>query len=383
MNVWRWCGAFLFLMGVFSFVASPRLVGPVSAQEKKDDKGKDEKKDDTKKDEAKKDEAKKDEKKAETKAETKTEAKKDDAAQGSVLKLTAFDADAKPFFQELKTNTTQTMKVMGQEIVQKQDQTFVVEWIPKAKDKDGNYVVTQKIVGIKMNIDIGGNKISFDSTQKNQKNPMTDFFEQLLKQELEFHISPDLSVKEIKGRDEFVKSLGETNPQMTALLKQILSQDALTKMAEPTWWALPTGPVTKDKTWTKDSKLNLGPIGKYDTSFTFTYLGQDKNLDKVGIKADLTYSAPTEKEASGLPFTIKEAKLASKKPATGEALFDRSKGRFESSKMNMELGGTLTITVGNMNTDISLDQVQESVSKSTDTNPWGGAAAPAEKTEKK
>jgi hypothetical protein len=361
MKLCRWFGACLFLVGVMCFVASPRLLGPVHAQEK------------DKKDDKKKEEAKQEEKKAEPKA---------DAGQGAALRLTAFEPGQKSFFQELKTTTKQTMKVMGQEIVQNQEQIFVIEWIPgKEKDKEGNYVVTQKIAGIKMNIDIGGNKIAYDSTAKNAKNPMTDFFDQLLKQELIFHITPDLKVKDIEGRDAFIKSLGETNPQMTSLLKQILSQDALTKMAEPTWWALPDGAVAKGKTWTKDSKLNLGPIGKYDTTFTFTYDGQEKNLDKIGIKADLTYTAPTEKEASGLPFTIKEAKLASKS-ATGEAFFDRAKGRFDSSKMDMKLAGTLTITVGNMNTDITLDQDQNSASKSSDTNPWAGAAAPAEKDKK-
>jgi hypothetical protein len=372
MNLWRWCGTFLFLMGLACLVASPKGLGPVSAQEKKD-----EKKSEAKKTEEKKSEEKKTEEK-------KTEEKKQEAAGQGGLKFTAFDPDAKPFFQELTTTTTQNMKVMGQEIPQKQEQTFIVEWIPEKKDQSGNYVVKQKIVGIKMNIDIGGNKISYDSTIKNQKNPMTDFFDQLLKQELEFHITPGLEVKEVKGREEFIKSLGETNPQMMSLLKQILSQEALTKMAEPTWFALP--PAGGGKTWNKASDLNLGPIGKYHTVFTFTDEGQEKKdnkeLEKISIKAELSYTAPSDKESSGLPFTIKEAKLSSKS-ASGEAYFDRSKGRFASSKMDMKLGGTLTISVGNMNTEITLDQDQKSTSQTMDSNPWAGAAAAAEKTEKK
>jgi hypothetical protein len=373
MNLWRCFGAFLFLVGVTCLVANPRLLGPVSAQEKKKDEAdkKAEKKEDTKKDTKQEEPKKTETKKEETK-------KQEASGPGGAWKFTAFDPDGKPFFQVLETKTKQQMKVMMQEIPQTQEQTFVVEWTPKKKDAEGNYVVSQKIVGIKMNIDIGGNKISYDSTAKNPKNPMTDFFDQLQKQELEFHITPKLEVKEVKGREEFIKSLGETNPQMMSLLKQILSQDALTKMAEPTWWALPDHAVTKGQTWTKSSDLNLGPIGKYHTVFTFTYDGPEKNLEKVGIKADLTYTAPSEKEGAGLPFTIKEAKLSSKS-ATGEAFFDRAKGRFESSKMDMKLEGTLTITVGNMNTDISLVQDQLSTSRTTDSNPWANAAAPAEK----
>jgi len=48
------------------------------------------------------------------------------------------------------------MKVMGQDIVQNQDQTFWIKWTPGAeKDKDGNWVVEQEIIGVKMAIDIG------------------------------------------------------------------------------------------------------------------------------------------------------------------------------------------------------------------------------------
>jgi len=369
MNLWRWFGAVIFLVGVMGLVLAPGT--GVRAQDKKDQK------------EAKQDK-KDDEKKQETKQEVKApEAKATEAKGGGALKFTAFDPDGKPFYQELKTETIQKMKVMGQEIDQKQDQTFVIEWTPRKKDSEGNYVVAQKIVGIKMNIDIGGNKIAYDSTAKNPKNPMTDFFDQLLKQELEFHITPDLKVKDVKGRDEFVKSLGETNPQMQGLLKQILSKEALEKMAEPTWWALPPGgEATKGKGWEKKSTLDLGPIGKYDTTYNFTYDSKDsKNLDKILIKADLTYTAPGANAAGGLPFTIKDAKLAGK-TATGEAYFDSAKGRFDASKMDMKLNGTLSIVVGNMTTDITLDQDQKSSSKTHDANPWQGAGA-SEKTEKK
>src|SRR5262249_13436719 len=67
----------------------------------------------------------------------------------------AFNKDAKPFYQELKTDTTQVMKVMGQEVKQNQEQTFIISWTPLAP-KDGDWVVQQKIIGVKMKIDIGG-----------------------------------------------------------------------------------------------------------------------------------------------------------------------------------------------------------------------------------
>src|SRR6266516_1543414 len=117
MNLWRWLGVSLFVLGALCLVTTAKL--PVYAAQDKKDEGK---KDEAKKDAGKKDETKKD------------EGKKDE---------------------------------------QKQEQTFMIQWTPLDMDKDNNYVVKQKIVGVKMKIDIGGNNIAYDSTAKNPKNPMT------------------------------------------------------------------------------------------------------------------------------------------------------------------------------------------------------------------
>ncbi len=69
----------------------------------------------------------------------------------------------KPFYQEMTTDTTQKMTVMGQNITQVQKVTFFLSWTPVDKDKDGNWTVKQKIEGLAMEIEIGGNKIPFDS----------------------------------------------------------------------------------------------------------------------------------------------------------------------------------------------------------------------------
>src|SRR5262245_46215096 len=83
------------------------------------------------------------------------------------LEWKAFDKnkDGKydPFYQGLTTKTVQTMTVMNMDIKQEQNQTFYIKWTPEAQ-VDGNWVVEQQIIGVKMDIDIGGNKIPYDST---------------------------------------------------------------------------------------------------------------------------------------------------------------------------------------------------------------------------
>jgi hypothetical protein len=300
---------------------------------------------------------------------TKAEAKKVETPKGAVT-FDAFKPKSKPFYQLQKTKTKQDMKVMGQVVTQTQEQSFLIEWTPQDANATNDFVVAQKIKGVKMEINIGGNKISYDSTSTSkQKNPMTDFFEQLTKQDLKFTIKSDLSeVKSIDGRDQFIKGLSDINPQMQSLLKAILSDKALTKMAEPTWYAFPDKGVFPDvgKTWSRKSDLNLGPIGSYDTNFDFTYNGLKDGKDEIGIKTKLTYTAPTEK--AGLPFIIHKADLKSD-GGTGTAVFDRAKGRFEKTEIKMNLTGNLEIEVGSMKTTVELTQSQEASSTTLDDIP--------------
>lgn len=360
MNLWRMLGISAFLLGIVCFISAVNYVDGQD-KEKKADVGKDKTQPDGKDKKADDGKGKKDEKKAETKQPEKVEPKT--ATGGDTFDFKAFKG--KPFYQMQTTKTSQKIKVMGQEVTQEQSQTFIIQWTPK--EKAGNdYVVMQKIVGVKMSIDIGGNNISYDSTVPNQpKNPMTDFFIQLMKQELTFYITPDLKVTKIDGREAFIKALSDINPQMKTLLDAILSTDALTKMAEPTWWAYPKGgSATKGDKWSEKSKLDLGPIGTYNTLFDFTYAGGGK----VEIKTKLDYVAPTKKE--GLPFIIHEAKLTSDN-GTGEAIFDMKNGRFSSTSLDMKLTGDLKIEVGNMTTTVSLTQTQNAKTETSDDNPWG------------
>ncbi len=332
MTFWRWFGSMVCLA---SFLVLAGTMLPASAQDKDKDKGKE----------------------------------KDKGAGGDKLVWKAFDAKS-VFFQELLTETTQDMKVMNQDIQQKQKQTFVIKWTGEGKNKDGDWVVTQEIVGVHMKIEIGGTTIEYRSDDEKQSaNPMSDFFKALLTLKLKLTIDPaKMTVKNIEGQEEFVKKLGGTNPQMEPLLKNILSKEALQQMAEPTWGAFPTTAVKVNDTWKRESTLNLGPIGTYTTNFEYKLDKSDAKTATIGIKSSLKYGEPKEK--SGLPFTIKKAELESK-DGTGTANFDLAKGRFSSSDMKLKLVGDLKIDVGGMETDVHLEQTQTATVKTTDDPPAG------------
>lgn len=280
-----------------------------------------------------------------------------------------FEKD-KTIYQELTTETTQDMKVMGMDVKQKQKQTFYFSWKP-TEQKDGKWTIKQRIEGVKMEIEIGGNKIAYDSEAPGAgNNPLADFFKELKGSEFTLTVGSDMKVEKVEGRKEFLERLGKSQQQMKPLLESILSEDALKQMADPSFAVVPNGETEKDKTWKYSSKLNLGPIGSYDTTYDYKYVGKDdknKDLDKIAVTTTLKYSAPgSETSGAGLPFKIKSASLEAKN-GTGTVLFDAKAGRIDTSDMNLTLEGKLDIEIGGMATTVELKQTQKTTVKCSDT----------------
>src|SRR5262249_23148271 len=155
------------------------------------------------------------------------------------------------------TSTEQNMKVMGTDVKQNQSQTFWFKWTPTRSEADGTWVIEQTIEGVKMSIDIGGNHVEYDSTKETPAaNPLGDFFKALVGSKFTISLDSNYKVTKIEGRDAFVKKLVQANPQMEQLLNQILSEQALKEMAEPTF-AVVTGKEIKkgdaSGKWSKES----------------------------------------------------------------------------------------------------------------------------------
>jgi len=289
-----------------------------------------------------------------------------------------------PFYQTIKTTTTQKMTVMNNDVSQTQDQEFEFEWTP-TDVKDTSVTLKQKITAVKMTIDIGNQKITYDSTKQTDSNhPLNEFFKALKDSEFSLTLSLETMkvTGDIKGRADFVEKLAKTNQAMKPLLEQILSDDALKQMAEPTFGVVPVAedfqdkkmqPAEKDKTaWKRKTTLKMGPIGDYENNYEYKYLGKgtekdEDKLDVIEVKTSLMYTAPKADTPAGgaLPFKIKSAKLESKN-AKGKVYFNNDTGRVEKSDMSVELDGTLNIEIGGQSTEVKLSQTQTSKTSMSD-----------------
>jgi hypothetical protein len=285
------------------------------------------------------------------------------------LTLAALEG-TEPFYVECERVSTEQMRMQQMKHSQELRQSFYCSWTPLGKE-DGKYTVVQKILGVKTDIDIGGNKISFDSTAKDSpKNPMSEFFKALIDQEFTITIGKDkggkYQVEEVKGVGNLVNKLGNINPQMTQLLKQILTEDTIKQMAEPMLGVIPpNGVIRPGKTWSRTSTQDQGPIGTYKTTNRYASAGRVKDLAKIEVKTDMTYSPPPAAKQGAAPFQILTANVTSK-DSGGTVLFNVAKGRVESADTTVRLEGSLTIRLGGMNVDVEIERTRVTRVRVTD-----------------
>jgi hypothetical protein len=280
------------------------------------------------------------------------------------------------FYQELTTITRQAMTVTGMKHQQEQKLTLYLRWTPTGKE-NGKYVIVRKILGVKMAIDIAGNRISFDSTKPQQpKNPMSEFFNQLPGAEFTLTITKDkngrYTVESVQGMDELARKMGQSNQAMLPLLHKILNENTVRQMTEPMLTVIPPhGIVPAAGSWSGSSTVDAGAIGSYTTENKYSYGGQPRGVARITVKTGIKYTPPAGNLGGVLPFRIVKANINGK-DSGGTIRLDLQKGRIVSSDLTTRLEGDMVINVAKMNTAVELSQTQEFRLRTTDTNPLAG-----------
>jgi RNA polymerase sigma factor (sigma-70 family) len=287
------------------------------------------------------------------------------------------------FYQTVTTDVTQAMKVKPQgdsqnSITQNQSQTFWVRWTPQGK-QGGTYVLKQKIMGLMMDWEVGGDKLGYDSRKKNEPANLFDFIGSAVRDaDFTVYLSSEpnsdnyLAVVKVDGQNALMKKLLTANAEVGPVINMVkknLGDDAFKQLAEPhPPGALCGRPVRKGASWTGRGKHDLGQIGVYVTDYHYTYEGREGSLDRISVKTTLKYSPPDPRPRGDLPFDIIKADFK-RADGSGVVLFDRTRSRIASATLDARLEGALTISIGGMNSTVDVAQTQKTTVKSTDANP--------------
>jgi hypothetical protein len=275
------------------------------------------------------------------------------------------------FYLELSTEMRQEMTILGQKVPQTQSQVFTFSLTPERQLPDGTWVLRQRIIGVRMNIDMSGNRIEYDSTRVDKmKNSLAEFMSSIVGAEFRLRLERTKGIVAVEGREGFLERFATFAPELRQLVQTILTDEALKEMNGQTFTALPERAVYRGDSWERRSRCELGPIGAYEMTHRYTYTGlRGKNESFKVEVTDVRYEAPGP-GASGLPFKIVKADLKGA-GRDGEMVFDRDRGRVVHARLGMTMEGSLTIDIGGQETTMNLKQEQTTTVRTLDVNPIG------------
>jgi RNA polymerase sigma factor (sigma-70 family) len=273
------------------------------------------------------------------------------------------------FYQIITTRTSQQMNVMNNDGTQTQEQTFYLRWTP-LEVADDTWTLELKLLGVKMDIAIGGEPIKYDSTRAagaNSPNPIADFFSNLVGTKSKVILDAStLTVLRIDVRKDFINQQGAASERFLPLFDRIVGEDALKRLAEDAFGPL-MGPARLGDSWITRQQVDMGRIGTYQKQLRCTYEGREDDLDKIAVKiASQKISSGKQERAGEVPFHVHKANLSGN--GTGFLYFDHTKARLASSVTSVTLGGTLEIEIGGQKTHVDLLQTELRTVRTTDAN---------------
>lgn len=290
-----------------------------------------------------------------------------------------FEKD-KPFYQEMTTATRQVVKFMnglsGQGIYH-QEQTLYFSWRPVGRDKDGNWVLKQKVAAVRFAFfEEDGKKIwEYDSRKDPGGVPtlVASYCKVFVGSEFTVTFGTDSKVHKVEGRDELMKELVAYKPAVETFEVQMLGDAALRQAAELLLNPLHAKPVRPGDSWTWNQTLDYRPIGKIESRYRFSYSRPEGKLIRIQVQ-----SALEGKELQG-----KDKELNGK--GNGTILFDRDKGRIVFEELDLPLDGKIDVVHHGLqlipprdpkllvHADALLTQSQKITIKTSDTDPANAA----------
>ena len=156
-----------------------------------------------------------------------------------------------------------------------------------------------------------------------------------------------------------MKRLTDEDEAVGKMLKMLITEDVLKKGIEANFTVLPTRPVRKGDTWTRDQNFPLGPIGNLKASNVYTFQGEERDGALITFKGTMAFVPP--KNAGDAPFKVVKSSLKSD-DGRGTLVFDPVKGRLVRTTNSLTVRGSMTIEV--MGNELEMGMVLEQTTKS-------------------
>jgi hypothetical protein len=228
-------------------------------------------------------------------------------------------------------------------------QTMDIVWNIDEVTPEGNAKTRQKIERVRLKMTMPGGQVTeFDSGSEDPPQGIAAMLAPLYKAmtegEFKITMTPQGKIIEAEAPEKLAEAM--KNIPGAASLGDLSSPDGIKQMLMQGSMTLPEGDLKDGQTW--ETKIDVkGPAGQQEVITTYEYAGT-KEVD--GTTFEVVKQSPIIKSVADpnaqAQMTVKD------QSAEGEILFDREKGRMQSSHMTQKMEMEMTVMGNALNTTI-------------------------------
>jgi hypothetical protein len=230
------------------------------------------------------------------------------------------------FYQEVSIDAANTVTFQGQQIMVTMRETWHFAWTPIRQEKNGNWVLRQKLLGCKLNMDLFGMKIEIDTTKKAEDEKVeaiAKVLREFINGELTLTVDPSMKVVRFEGFKELMARIVKDHPTEAEAFRTTVTEDSFKQYTALLLPALPGKEVGKGDRWPIRSTIAMNPIGTLALEGHYSLVEADrlKLEGRLNLEGGKKPGTPQIKKADIRGELKGEAKVNSKAGLLGSAEF--------------------------------------------------------------
>jgi hypothetical protein len=251
------------------------------------------------------------------------------------------------------SNIDQEMMGQKMKIEQNMEMTFSYHVLDILPNK--NFMIEYSIMKIRMNMNMNGREMNFDSSSSDTSNPMNASLSGLVASKLKLEFNPKGQVEQIEGLSEYVKKLIE-NPQIAQSMLMFTDDKNFKSFIGQTFSYFPENEVAKGDKWT--SSFKLPAMMNMETTMNFEVADITSNQIALNVSSDVNSDGPIEQ--MGMKMNMKMTGTQN-----GNMVIDPTDGWLRSSDLTQKFDIKMKMKNPQSGEDMEIPIVSNAVTKIT------------------
>lgn len=253
----------------------------------------------------------------------------------------------------MNNNIDQEMMGQKMKIDQKMGMVFSYQVLDVLPNK--NFMIEYSIMKVKMNMNINGQEMNFDSEGTDAGNPMNASLGSLVSNKLKIELDPKGQVERVEGLEEYTKKLSE-NPQMAQSLQMFADENNFKSFIGQTFNYFTENEIAKGDKWT--SSFKLPAMMNMETKMNFEVADIKTDQISLNFTSDVNMNSPIEK--NGMKMDMKMTGTQN-----GSMTIDPIDGWLRSSDLTQKFDMKIKMKNPQTGEDMEIPMLMNSVVKTT------------------